>query len=172
MVYLQNALKDNTAKRTIEGLTKSGEHYEEAVKCLQARYDHPRLVHQTHVRRIVDAPSLRDGTGKGKELHTLHDTAAQHLWALKALGHEPSRQFITSLLDLKLDTTTMFEWQRHSQEQTDVPGCEELLAFIDLWAQAVEASLPEKKSTRMSHAPVGGKSKSIPSFLASTCDAE
>ena len=79
MVYLQNALKDNTAKRTIEGLTKSGEHYEEAVKCLQARYDHPRLVHQTHVRRIVDAPSLRDGTGKGKELHTLHDTAAQHL---------------------------------------------------------------------------------------------
>ena len=130
MVYLQNALKDNTAKRTIEGLTKSGEHYEEAVKCLQARYDHPRLVHQTHVRRIVDAPSLRDGTGK--ELHTLHDTAAQHLRALKALGHEPSRQFITSLLDLKLDTTTMFEWQRHSQEQTDVPGCEELLAFIDL----------------------------------------
>ena len=68
----------------------------------------------------------------GKELCTLHDTVVQHLRALKALGHEPSRQFITSLLDLKLDTTTMFEWQRHSQEQTDVPGCEELLAFIDL----------------------------------------
>ena len=64
MVYLQNALKDKTAKSTIEGLTKSGEHYEEAVKCLQTRYDRPRMVHQTHVRRIVEAPSLRDGTGK------------------------------------------------------------------------------------------------------------
>ena len=35
LVYLQNSIKDNTAKHTIEGLTKSGEHYEEAVKCLQ-----------------------------------------------------------------------------------------------------------------------------------------
>ena len=89
MVYLQNALKDNAARRTIEGLTKSGEHYEEAVRCLQTCYDCPRMVHQTHVRRIVNAPSLKDGTGK--ELRTLHDTVVQHLRALKALGHEPSK---------------------------------------------------------------------------------
>ena len=89
MVYPQNALKDKTAKSTIEGLMKSGEHYEEAVKCLQTRYDRPRMVHQTHVRRIVEASSLRDGTGK--ELRTLHDTVVQHLRALKALGHEPSK---------------------------------------------------------------------------------
>ena len=61
MVYLQNALKDNAARCTIGGLTKSGEHYEEAVRCLQARYDRPRMVHQAHVRRIIDAPSLNDG---------------------------------------------------------------------------------------------------------------
>ena len=89
MVYLQNALKDKAAKSTIEGLTKSREHYEEVVKCLQSRYDRPRMVHQTHVRRIVEASSLKDGTGK--ELRTLHDTVVQHLRALKALGHEPSR---------------------------------------------------------------------------------
>ena len=72
MVYLQNALKDRTAKHTIEGLTKSGEHYNEAVQCLKTRYDRSRMVHQTHVHRIVEAPSLKDGTGK--ELRTLHDT--------------------------------------------------------------------------------------------------
>ena len=108
MVYLQNALKDKTAKSTIEGLTKSGEHYEEAVKCLQTRYDRPRMVHQTHVRRIVEASCLKEGTGK--ELRALHDTVVQHLRALKALGHEPSKEFITSLLELKLDSVTMFEW--------------------------------------------------------------
>ena len=75
------------------------------------RYNRPRMVHQTHVRRIVEAPSLRDGTGK--ELRALHDTVVQHLRALKALGHEPSKEFITSLLELKLDSVTMFEWQRH-----------------------------------------------------------
>ncbi len=52
-VYLENALKDR--------LTKSGEHYEQ---CLQARFDRPRLIHQTHVRRIVDTPNLKDGNGK------------------------------------------------------------------------------------------------------------
>lgn len=88
MVYLQNALKDNTARRTIEGLTKSGENYKEAVRCLKTRYNRPCMVHQTHVRRIVDAPSLKDGTDK--ELRALHDTVVQHLRALKALGQEPS----------------------------------------------------------------------------------
>ena len=130
MVYLQNALKDNTARRTIEGLMKSGENYKEAVRCLQTCYDCPRMVHQTRVHRIIHAPSLKDG--RGKEIRALSDTVVQHPRAPKALGHEPSKQFITSLLELKLDSMTMFEWQRHSQEHNDVPDCGDLFAFIDL----------------------------------------
>ena len=65
------------------------------------------MVHQTHVRRIVDAPSLRDGMDR--ELQTLHDMVVQHLRALKALGHKLSKEFIISLLLLKLDFVTMFE---------------------------------------------------------------
>ena len=87
---------------------------------------------------IIEAPSLKDGSGK--ELRRLHDTIQQHLRALKALGHEPSAAFITSMLELKLDVTTMFEWQKHSQSSTDVPPYQELLEFIDLRAQASEAS--------------------------------
>ena len=68
---------------------------------------------------IAEAPALKDGTGK--ELRRLHDTAQQHLRALKAMGYDPPGPFITSLLELKLDMNTMFEWQRHSQESTDVP---------------------------------------------------
>ena len=169
MVYLQNALKDKTAKSTIEGLTKSGEHYEEAVKCLQSRYDRPRMVHQTHVRRIVEVSCLKEGTGK--ELRTLHDTVVQHLRVLKALGHEPSKEFITSLLELELDSVTMFEWHRHSQEHNDVPDCDKLLEFIDLRAQAAEATVIEKKP-RSTHPPPGNKAKPTPSLVASTKEAE
>ena len=140
-MYLQHALKDGTAKRVIEGLSRSGDNYAEAVGCLQARYDRPRLIHQTHVRMILDAPGLKDGTGK--ELRRLHDMVPQHLRALKALGHEPPGPFVTSLLELKLDTTTMFEWQRHSQTSEDVPHYNDLLAFINLRAQASESSTSE-----------------------------
>jgi len=169
MAYLQNALKDKTAKSTIEGLTKSGEHYEEAVKCFQTRYNRPRMVHQTHVRRIVEAPSLRDGIDK--ELRTLHDTVVQHLRALKALGHDLPKKFITSLLELKLDSVTMFKWQRHSQEHTDVPNCEKLLEFIDLRAKAAETTIVDKKP-RGNHHPPSNKAKPIPAFAVSTKEAE
>lgn len=47
------------------------------------------------------------------------------------------------MLELKLDVTTMFEWQKHSQLSTDVPPYQELLEFIDLRAQTSEASTSE-----------------------------
>ena len=45
LVYLQQALKGVPAKSTIEGLSRSGDNYEEAIQCLKARYDRPRLIH-------------------------------------------------------------------------------------------------------------------------------
>ena len=77
LVYLQNALKGGSAKQVVEGLSRSGEYYTEAIKSLQSRYDRPRLIHQTHVRMILEAPSLKEGSGK--ELRRLHDTVQQHL---------------------------------------------------------------------------------------------
>ena len=52
--------------------------------------------------------------------------------ALRSMGYEPSGPFITSVLELKLDTNTMFEWQKHRQDCVDVPHYQELLKFIDL----------------------------------------
>ena len=71
----------------------------------------------------------------------MHDTVQQHLRALKAMDYDPSGPFITSTLELKLDTTTMFEWQKHSQTSTEVPHNQDLLTFIDLRAQASETSV-------------------------------
>ena len=45
LMYLQNVIKDNTAKSLIAGLTKSSEHYDEAINCLQERYDCPQQIH-------------------------------------------------------------------------------------------------------------------------------
>ena len=48
LVYLRHSLKDGSAKNVIEGLSHSGDQYEEAIDTLKARYDRPRIIHHTH----------------------------------------------------------------------------------------------------------------------------
>ena len=156
LVYLQQAIKKGTAKSTIEGLTQTGENYEEAVSCLKSRYDRPRLIYRTHVQKIMDVPPLKDNNGR--DLRRLHDMVQQHLRALKAMDNDLSGAFITSIIELKLDTDTLFEWQKHSQAERKTPHYDDLLKFIDLRAQASETSMyvPVKKPQRNDQ-PSGGR---------------
>ena len=108
---------------------------------LQKRYDWQRLPHQAHIRAIIEAPALKDGSGQ--ELRKLHDTLSHHLWALKDMDSEPLRRFLTSTVELKLEPTTILEWQRHSQEHRDVPHYRVILDFLDIRAQALECTLRE-----------------------------
>ena len=45
MTYLQSSIKDSTAKSTIDGLSQSGDNYQEAIDSLKAHYDRPHLAH-------------------------------------------------------------------------------------------------------------------------------
>ena len=120
LTYLQVALKYGNARNLIEGLFGSGSQYCEAINCLRKRFDRPCLLHQANVRAIVDAPPLKDGSGK--ELRRLHDVVVQYVCALKAMDHEPSGPFVTSLLELKLDADSMFEFERQGQGQGQYQG--------------------------------------------------
>ena len=164
-MYLRHSFKDGSAKAVIEGLSHSGDQYEEAIASLRSRYARPRLIHQAHVRKIYEAASLREGSGK--ELRYLHDTVQQHLRALKAMGNEPPGSFITSLLELKLDTNTMFEWQKASQNSTDMPHYTKLLEFLNLRAQASETCSTESKK----HPRYEPTRKPVTSLTASATDA-
>ena len=115
---------------------------------------------------ILEAPSLKDGTGC--EIRRLHDTVQQHLQALKSMGCEPSGPFITSILELKLDVNTSFEWQKFSQYLPNFPHYGKLLEFLNLWAQASEASTTDMKKhlPRVDNHPRKGVSKQITSFTA------
>ena len=54
------------------------------------------------------------------------------------------------VLELKLNANTMFEWQQHSQDLTDVPQFSKLLEFLNFRAQASETSISNHKSFRRS----------------------
>lgn len=92
----------------------------------------------------MDASPLKDSSGK--ELRHLYDTLQQNLRALKTMKYEPDSSFITSIIELKLDDTTLFKWQKHSQDKVEeVPDYQDLLEFIDLRAQASESLTGQSK---------------------------
>ena len=49
--------------------------------------------------------------------------------SMKSMGYESSGPFITSTLELKLDQSTLFEWQKNSQKSTGVPHYRDLEFF-------------------------------------------
>lgn len=120
----------------IEGLSRTSDEYNEAVEWIKNHCDCPRLIHQTHVKKILDIPPIK--SGNGKELCHLYNVAQQHLCALKSMGFQPSGHFVTSILELKLDHRTVFKWQQHSSGSTDVPHYDDLLGFIKLCEQTSE----------------------------------
>ena len=77
----------------------------EAIRCLQERYDRPRVLHQAHVRKIQEAFSLK--TGSGQELCRLHDHLQQHIRALKVSGDYNIETYLTAAIELKLDETML-----------------------------------------------------------------
>jgi len=162
LVYLRHSLKDGSAKTVIEGLSHSGDQYNEAIDSLKDRYDHPRIIHQTDVRKIYEVPSLKDGSGK--ELRRFHDTVQQHLRALKAMKEDPTGSFITALLELTLDKETMFEWQKASQDAKETSHYDNLLKFFNLRTQASETCSSEPKQH---HPP----KKAFPKSAASALDS-
>ena len=48
---------------------------------------------------------------------------------------------LTGIIELKLDPTTMRNWQRSSREKKEVPPFEDLVEFLDLQAHDTENSV-------------------------------
>ena len=94
------------------------------------------------MQKNIEIPTLKEGNGK--ELRELNNTAQQDIRALKCMDHEPSKTILTSLLQLKLEPTTRFEWQKHNQSEVDVAHYNGLLEFINLRAQATETLSPDR----------------------------
>lgn len=140
MQYLLKSLTTQKTKDAIEGIDATAEAYPES----KARFDRPEIIHRAHVRSFLKAKYLKDGSFS--ELRNFHDTFQHHLRSLKALKKLNFGLFITALGESKLDTTTMVEWQKFTQGETDVPDYETFLQFLDLRAKATELTSQQKRS--------------------------
>ena len=82
------------------------------------------------------------------------------------MDYEPSGPFITSVLELKLDVSTMFEWQKHNQDSTDVPHYKRLLEFMNLCVQASDTPTSGQRGVKHS----SNSAKPVASFAANADD--
>ena len=85
--------------------------------------------------------------------------------AIKAIDYSPWT-FVTSVLESKLNWTTMFEWQKHNQGSKEVPDYLELLEFLDLRARATENTNGEPERKHSFNPP--SKNTARPSYMAYT----
>ena len=126
LTYLQDALNDSPARFMIQGLTRTSDNYQGAIKCLKERYDRPRLVQKEHIRSIVDVVPVKNGSDK--ELRRLYDAATQHYRVLKAAKSDSFDTVLTVILQQKLDEKTRLKWAEFSCECKSVPG---VLSFLN-----------------------------------------
>ena len=88
-----------------------------------------------------------------------------YLCALDAAECEPLSCFVTSIIQLKLDPGTLFDWQKHTQTVTDVPHFRDLLEFIDLRARASESTT---SNTRRAPRVENPWKKTVTTFVANS----
>ena len=130
LVYLGQAVGRGPAAKVIEGLSYDKNPYVEAIVCHGARYDQPRSVHEAYVKAIIEFLKLKGGSDR--EIHKLHDTMLQNLHALTTMDYVLDPHFITSLIQLKLDSATLFAWKESSKDCVSIiSDYNMILQFLD-----------------------------------------
>ena len=127
MAYLQDALKGRPAEQVISGLAQTVDAYKESISCLQSCYDQRCLIHQAHVRTILEAALLK--SGGGKEVRRLHDITNQHSCPLKVVKQDSFNSLLRAIIKSKIDSSTMKEWQKYSRDQK-APPYQEILKNV------------------------------------------
>ncbi|KAG7212812.1 hypothetical protein KM043_013068 [Ampulex compressa] len=137
--YLKSSLKGEAAQ-VIHSLEISEANYPEAWKMLTSRYDNKRLIVHTHLRSIMELPSLAKENSAG--LRQILDGALKHTRALKAMGR-PVGYWDDCLVHIvagKLDPITYKEWEG-TLSQSSLPSFSQLTEFLSHRCQVLEAVL-------------------------------
>ena len=152
LIYLQHALKDDSAKHVIEGLSRSGKHYTEAVKRLTSCYDHLHLIHQT-CQGDPWGTFTQGGYRKGAVSIAWYRTAAP--------SHSESNGLQTMWSLYHLDTWTQARSQHHdwvAKTQPEHHCCTSLPRPARVYqAQASETSVADSSKKLTKHESVSAR---------------
>ena len=119
----------------------------------------------------ADPSGPRPHHPNGKELRHLHDVVKQHMRVIEAMKSNSWQAFMLSIIELKLDQTSIFAWQDHSHDQRETPAYTDLLEFLDRRAHASENTIRESERKHPATIPDKGFPKSYATNVEETCIA-
>jgi len=127
--YLRSFLSSD-AKECIKCLETTAANYEAAWSTLIARYNNTKILIQTHVKNIVELPSVKDKSSVN--LRKLSDTLNSNIRALEALGEKPYDwgPLLSHIVCAKLDNETRKDWEIQAAKDK-IPSIRELTRFIE-----------------------------------------
>lgn len=138
MFYLKANL-DGEPSRLIQHVGTSGEYYQMAWKILVDRYDNKRLQITAFLDKFLNQVMVDPATAKS--LRKLHDTTKECTMGLENLGIEIGSwgPMIHHLLIKKQDLLTHSQYERSLADPKSVPQLQDLLSFLDIRANALDA---------------------------------
>ncbi|XP_018376531.1 PREDICTED: uncharacterized protein LOC108769820 [Trachymyrmex cornetzi] len=165
--YLRASLTGDAAKLII-ALEISSANYEVAWNPLKERYDNKRAIVHSHVKAIMELPSMAKEKNIAK-LRQIADGATRHLHALQALKRPTAHwdDLLIYILSNKLDTLTSREWQL-SLTGSELPTLKQFIEFLAHRCQTLETS---SKSPAVSSKGAGARAQSQSSARQQSCVA-
>ncbi|XP_070529958.1 uncharacterized protein [Cardiocondyla obscurior] len=135
--YLRSALTDE-AKTIIESLEISKLNYDIAWDMLHERYDNEHVIVYTHVRAMIDLPSMQ--RENATELQRMVDGVNRHVRALVAMQRSADRwdDLLIYILTAKLDNVTSQEWHA-SLTGSELPTVKRYTDFLMQRARVLES---------------------------------
>ena len=137
MAYLCQSLKQGSAFTVIQGLSLTGEHYEEAIDCLLQKYDRPRLLHLNHVKAFEALASSMSQSSNS--MGKLYEQALSHWRAVKLHKIDSLSTFLTGLFELHMTSDYRNEWRKEFNKEDSIPEFDQLLDFMQHRARAAES---------------------------------
>jgi len=154
--YLRSFLSSD-AKECIKCLETTAANYEAAWSALIARYNNTKILIQTHVKSIVELPSVKDKSSVN--LRKLSDTLNSNIRALEALGERPYAwgPLLSHIVCAKLDNETRKDWEIQAAKDR-VPSIRELTQFIEERFRILE-SVEASRDIKDKAVPAAGRGK-------------
>ena len=87
LAYFKHSIKEGASSR---GLSKSGDQYDEAIKCLKDQSNRPKLIHEAIIHRIIGIATLKEGNSRSYVHSTiqLNDIfALSSVWVTNPVRH-------------------------------------------------------------------------------------
>lgn len=126
--YLRSCLK-GPAMDLVRSVPVNDVNYEVVIQRLIQRYDNPSLVMQSHIRSILECPSVEEKSPGS--LRKFHATVCTHIAALKSLKQPVDHwdAWLITMVTSRLDKSTAQAWQLH-QQKIELPKYVDFEVFL------------------------------------------